>query len=551
MSVPYSFHQFWPDLRDKSADEVKYYIGEQKQTYDYGVSLDEYKLLEADVDTFYSLYENNTDYFKAEDKKRHLYYLYLLCYRIRQFNHQYDKKSEVEKYEKRCKILEAALGFAGDECVSLCGELNTSDKVLQYLGLSKLKGYVSQVNLYRIYWIFCRLMVKASLLMNKELKLLDKLDKLFSDKFHLQGFIHTNFDDFSKIIDGPVNFLNVLSVGFYAARFIFDFSLMVKHVFLADKAAKEQSTYWQRFKKEMDARGFSMLNNVVWGSINLITNYYQLFRIPATTASYIVAGVLIFDVALLMASYYKDRYDYNKKRILLGQQLNNIRQEIGGLAISNSVEEQNKRQYLIIQQDIISQQLRQLEDQWQVTTSVYLFNTSAAVLLLAGFTTMLFVTGFAVLPCLAVCVLACAMYASDGALGEYKKVSINYQRIKQQGNPGALQLARREKNQAMKDFSFTLLENTIMPTLLLTSFAICWQAALVLTVLYIGYKIAKYAYDKNKKLPADSESAKLKKLSLFAYPLKASNDEVDELDVEYEEDNFFDDGKMKEGIVKI
>ena len=52
--------------------------------------------------------------------------------------------------------------------------------------------------------------------------------------------------------------------------------------------------------------------------------------------------------------------------------------------------------------------------------------------------------------------------------------------------------AQREYEKVKSDFYYKLTRNIVIPTLMLATLAVCWQAALVLVVLYTSYEIYKY-----------------------------------------------------------
>ena len=51
-----------------------------------------------------------------------------------------------------------------------------------------------------------------------------------------------------------------------------------------------------------------------------------------------------------------------------------------------------------------------------------------------------------------------------------------------------LSMAIKEARIARNDFILAMFKNTFMPLLIVTTFAVCWPAALVLTALYVGYE---------------------------------------------------------------
>lgn len=84
------------------------------------------------------------------------------------------------------------------------------------------------------------------------------------------------------------------------------------------------------------------------------------------------------------------------------------------------------------------------------------------------------------------------MYLSSDAFSKYQEKSLRLEQAKD----GDYAVALKEYEAARNDFIFTMVKNTVMPTLLIATYAICWPAAIALTVLYVGYEIY-HAYDQH------------------------------------------------------
>jgi len=285
---------------------------------------------------------------------------------------------------------------------------------------------------------------------------------------------------------------------------------MIQHVFFASEEAKENSTKWQRFTKELDGRGLDMLNNIVWGSVNLYTNFNdclpEKLRVSDAALDWIVVAFLVFDVSLLCARWKKADEKFKAQWACLEKERETLLSKKNGLLSKLKLEGDENQKGIIIDQlemitsrlQIIQKEQQQLQDEYDVTSSTYQFNLAAAFLLFVGYIGFCTVTGPAVFAFYAVNVLACAMYASDGAWAKRSDAKKKYLRVKESSNEATIQVAEKQLTEANREFNKTLAEKTLMPTLLLTATAICWQISLGLIGLYLIYKSVKWVKEKNQ-----------------------------------------------------
>ncbi|WED42928.1 hypothetical protein [Legionella cardiaca] len=351
--------------------------------------------------------------------------------------------------------------------------------------LSKLRDRVAISNLNRIYWFFCRTTIKNSLLLARDLKLLEKLGHVLGKE--------VNVDDIIHILETPNGILRFLSVGFFAVRFIMNAAMLLKHTLFPSE--KEKTLNWKkRFTNEIYKRHATFLNDMVWGTVNCLTNYNEAFGISAPVAGWVVAGFMFFDVCLILWRRHLEEKEYLTKRSQYRTELQEIRSKLA-LQLPLQKREELDKYYVTV-----NEQLEQLELTWKTNNATHLFNASAAFLLMAGFSaSMLVGSPVMVLGCYMVCTFAVAMYFSDGAYKEYKAKSLllEHAQLINQGEKTAL----KQYSTARNDFIFTLTKNALMPTLLITTFAICWQAALVLALAYAGYELYR-TYSKQNEANA-------------------------------------------------
>ncbi|KTD07713.1 hypothetical protein [Legionella jamestowniensis] len=458
----------------------------EAKNHNYGFLATNRLLIEQEFDNLFTTLTQRGLY---SDELR--FYCYYCCILLKQYYVIYEQESKVKEYEK----LLAQLNI-----LCLQGKLPPAvikvESFFQALGkkiaadlrdlletprkLSKLRDRVAISNLNRIYWFFCRTTIKDTLLLARELKWLEKLGALLGKEI--------NVDSVINLLETPNGILRFFSVGFFAVRFIMNAGMVLKHV-LAPTPQEKQLDWKKRFTNEIYKRHATFLNDIVWGTVNCLTNYNEVFGISAPVAGWVVAGFMFFDVCLILWRRQLEEKEYLTKR---SQYLTELEWLTNKLTTGLSLEEREKfdKHYIATKE-----QLAQLELTWKAIDATYWFNATAAFLLMAGFSaSMLFTPAVTVLGCYMLCTLAVAMYLSDGAYKTYKEKSLllEHAQLVNQGEKAAFKAYQTARN----DFVFTLAKNTIMPTLLIATFAVCWQAALVLAVAYAGFEIFR-AYSKH------------------------------------------------------
>jgi DNA-binding transcriptional MerR regulator len=407
------------------------------------------------------------------------------------------------------------------------------------LRTSKWRDAMSEINMQRIYWIFSHFVI-------------DQLGKMALDIRQHFNWILGNADEFTKEINTPKNFLNILSVALFAIRLVIDFIMIVKHCTntFCNESEKEVPRL-TRLKQELKKRGFDIANNIVWGTANFVTNYNELCHISAPFANYIIAGLLIFDAALVGLRWWKASLEYEDNRLgLLGylkdlkqkeketrQSINHLEAELKQLRTADPTKKtaladlKIKLLDIAHHQKITNAELKALEDDWRIKRAVYQYYVGAAALLCASF----FITVFAVPPaavlaCYIVGLFAVALYLSGDLFADYKKKNQEYLAAKEQlENPKlpaeqkkelkeTMIALKHESDAAFKKLAFSLAEKTIMPTIILIAFASNVIAGAALLAAYMIYKIGMHYH---KKHQAKKETPTVNRYGLFSEMNKA------------------------------
>lgn len=438
------------------------------------------------------------DLFNVLEAKRHLdpafwLYCYYCAVLLENYHDGYGQKNKVEDYkalQRKIKTLYNNEKQIDDGNVKTFIQ-SMKDDIITDLGgfitiplsISKIRDKAGLANIWRIYWVFCRFMLEKGLKLTREINLIDKLDDLLGK--------HTDVDDIIKTFNVPSAVLNVLSVGFFAVRFLINAGLFVKHVaFPSEK--ERQIPLAVRLRNEWDKRGADMLNHGGWSLVNLITNYNTLFKISGPLAGWIVVGFLWVDIFTLLYKKHRAEKAFLLKRNEYDQEIAELIKEI----------EENKGNPVVLAKrlEVMREQKKQLEIDWHTKRETYNLMIYATFALMVGFgASMVLTPAVAVIACYFVCVLGVATYLSEGVFADYKNAQLQLKYTdRNAGN--SLEIQRLEKNYiaAKEELIKTMVKYSIMPSLLILTYAICWPAALALTVLYVGFEIYQ-SYKKHQK----------------------------------------------------
>ena len=420
-----------------------------------------------------------------KDKKKFLLYCYYCALQLKTFYKTYEKDEEAQKYQRLANQL---LSLIDENKKTLIKEPETDWPVLKKtiedgfydlfntpLRASKIKKLVGLMNLTRLQITFSRITIQQVLLTAQELHWVDKLNDLLN--------INIDVDKMVGSLNQANDILNLLSVGLFAARFMVNAAMLLKHTVFASEKERQTSDVISRFKAEFFKRDLDGLSDASWAIVNLVTNYAKHFHISPVAANTILVPFLVVDMTILFLRKIRAEETYLEKK---SQYLTEMR-----------LYKADQEHY-----DLLQKQLQELEDNWQATNAQFNFEMVASAILMGSFSASMLLSFPAVVPVsFFFCVVAFAMYASSGEYAKYQKTSSACQRKELTGEN--TQDALKEAGKARTDFALALAKNTIMPLLIMGTFAVCWQAALVLTALYIGYECFsgfKHAMDENREV---------------------------------------------------
>lgn len=343
--------------------------------------------------------------------------------------------------------------------------------------MAKLRDWLGFINLNRILFGFSRITVKELILLAQQSNWFELVEQWTG--------MHTDVNSMVQALNNPIKVFNFLSVGVFAARFVTQATMLAKHTFAPTGDEKIILSTGERFKQELYKRHCMMLNDLVWGSINLITNYNSILKLSASTANNLTVLFLFFDLSLLIYQAYLSSEEYQA----LKAQYNPDDPEHGPM---------------------YKRQLAALEIKKETTYRECYFNMVGALMFIGGFSaSFLLATPPAIVTGYFVCTLGVAMYLTSSAFSDYQKQALvlkNYQALAGDGADIAdadIQKAMTAMQDARQVFMVTMAKNIVMPMLIMGVFAISWEVALIITAGYMAFECTKGYLGKPESVPED------------------------------------------------
>lgn len=462
---------------------------------------------------------------QGQNRREFWLYCYYCCEMLQSYYTSYGKQIEVDIYAKKAaELLHRAetgrfanpqineAGFVDSLRIQLAADLAELARTPRHI--SEIEKWLGFTNIYRIHFTFCRIFVKQSIIFARELEWLKQL----------QALAGSNADDMVAAINAPAQVFYSLSVGLMAARFIINAGMLLKHTFFA--AEHERDLAWQeRFKKELYKRHCVMLNDMVWGTVNLLTNYPTILNVSAPLAAWLTAGFMCFDIALLVYRRHLNEQEYLLKKAQFSMEKTNYLALLQAMELSAA-----DRQKYVAHISVLDEQLKQLEISHKASDATFLFNIVAATLLMSGFTASLLVTApVAITVFYLVCTIGVAMYLTADIYGAYKEKSLILEQL--QIEHGDTTEAFKAMQKARNDFMLAMAKNIIIPLLIVTLFAVSWQAALVFVAVYVGFELLngcrkKAQQQRPNQLPAPQGAVVEAEAEVVAPQAAANDDEA-------------------------
>lgn len=455
---------------------------------DYDFHLDQ---LNIEFLSLYKLFISNKDYLKKDSEI--VSYLHYLCeLMIQYYQDDYDPEylKDIEKKKKEIEAFMLENSSRENQTIKFPTFLldgiknNAMDYASSFASTSKLREHISSLHTNWIYWNYSRAVANHAIIYLQNSGFSDLIKEINKKIGH-----HYNPESFNELLDTSRETLRALSVGLRALRLTINLVALVEHIIYA--SISEELSSQKVLEQEIEKRGFTMVNDLVWGTVNLLTNYKEFFHISSEAASQINFVFLAFDVALLLArwSFEADKYNARAQELML--QKNKLKPSL--------------------ELSVVNRQLDILNDDWEAQCVYYKFNLVATHILMAALGATFLVSGpLALASVAALNMLANALSNTAEEYKKYKQASIAVQRevANAQVSPdmhhqNLLQELNAECQQANINFWKTLAFNVGATAFIITAAATSWPVACGLTLSYMAYKLndayQKHLQEENKK----------------------------------------------------
>lgn len=157
-----------------------------------------------------------------------------------------------------------------------------------------VKDLIGWINEQRLYWVWSSVLLKAN------------MSLLPADFF--------NADKASNAVRAPDPYTGTLSWSLYYFRFALNLGLLLKHTIKGPWMSKEEAkTPWtKRFKTQWEYRKFSLLNDSVWATGNMLCFFWLVGKgTMGSAGDMLTIGLLLFDITLAVWDYEEQRTQYN------------------------------------------------------------------------------------------------------------------------------------------------------------------------------------------------------------------------------------------------
>lgn len=282
--------------------------------------------------SFYLAILENTDevmlLYMGQEKKdsllRDLQVTYLLLLAQKKHERTHQKSENAKSYDsslKRCQQLIDALNYK-----KLCEEQNiepapeygyaTDGYPVKFLGFflgqelaekivdmmdrktKTIKEAMGWFNEKRLYWVWGSGLLKTV------------LDALPPDFFNTKQAAQT--------IRRPDLYMGALSWILYYFRFALNLSLLLKHTIRGPWMDEEEvkTPWYERFQTQWDQRKFTLLNDSIWATGNLVCFFWLTGKsVLGTWGDALTLGLLVFDITLAVWDYEEQKTKYNKEML--------------------------------------------------------------------------------------------------------------------------------------------------------------------------------------------------------------------------------------------
>jgi len=203
--------------------------------------------------------------------------------------------------EKHCKYLGFTVGaFIADKMLEVASAKTATTK--QWMG---------EVNGRRLYWVWGG-------------GLLASVIALLPDDF-------ANSEQAQQALSVPSPLTGYMSWVLYYTRFAINLSLLLKHTIAGPWMSKEERKIpaWERFKTQWQQRKFSLLNDSIWATSNLVCFFWLTGAgMAGFWGNALTAALLLMDVTLSIWKFCEESTQHNKDMLRYSEDIDSLQEKI-------------------------------------------------------------------------------------------------------------------------------------------------------------------------------------------------------------------------------
>lgn len=191
-----------------------------------------------------------------------------------------------------------------------------------------IRETLSEMNWYRLYWVWA-----------------GGNGGLLAAVLSLPG-VKSHYDKEGKMaqkLDMPLNILGYLSWTLYYLRFILNLLMMLKH--LLPVGENKKFSLKERFAIQWAQRKFTMMNDLVWGTVDLVTVYWltgNVSKMAGAWGGVLTVCLMLFDVFLAYKERREEKARFDTANHALKQKISQrsgeIEKQIEGLHLQNMLQ---------------------------------------------------------------------------------------------------------------------------------------------------------------------------------------------------------------------
>ena len=276
----------------------------------------------------------------------------------------------------------------------------------------------------------------------------------------------------------PVDIFNIFSVTLLGLRFAIESKRILEHTFFPTEAEAKETTWDERFFHEISKEkyGYNLCNDIIWATLNALSNYPDFFNIPVPIANALVLVCLGVDLSTILYKRQVETNEYHAQKAL-------YQNEIADILAKKEPNNETHRVRLII----LRQQLAALEESHASKEDALRFSLYAASILIVGFSTLLMASvPFSGPVGAALCLIGTALYTAVDAYVDYQQKT---RRLSKLTNPDEIKQVEAEQQEAMYQGIKTLGINVICPVIFMSLLTVSWPLALLCFAAHVAYEM--------------------------------------------------------------